>query len=276
MFKSWVSNAFGCGVVRDTRARGMAMNLRLYLMVFALISVSSLHAAETQPRQPASIRFVTQHFPPFSYIEQDKVAGPARVLIDRVCQALKQPCEHQLLPWERGQRLVSLGEAEAMYVIGWNTERSQVLRFSSALLSTEYGFFVRGDDPLHQLTPGSLQGYQIAALGTSNTSSSLQSLQQQGYSFDIIDVTDSQTAFRLLSVGRVDAVYSNREVGRAIIRELQLDDLHYALVHRKLDYFVGFNTETVPQTWVDSFNKQLQALQQQGEAQRILNRYGLH
>lgn len=250
--------------------------LHLGLLLLSLISINLLQAADLPAPQHAPLRFVTQHFPPFSYIEQGQVAGPARVLIDRVCQALAQHCEHQLLPWERSQRLVALGEAEALYVIGWNQERSQALRFSTPLLSTEYGFFVRGDDPLQQLSAQALRGYRVAALGASNTWSSLQELQlEQERGFEIIDVTDSQTAFRLLAVGRVDAVYSNREVGQAIIRELQLTGLNYALTHRKLDYFVGFNAVTVSQVWVDAFNSQLQRLQQQGEARKILDRFGL-
>ncbi len=134
---------------------------------------------------------------------------------------------------------------------------------------------VQGDDPLHQLSSEALTGYQIAALKASNTLSSLRALQQQGHQFEIIEVIDSESAFRLLSVGRVTAVYSNREVGQAIIRQLQLPELSYALRHRQLEYFVGFNPERVSQAWVDGFNHQLQRLQQQGEAQKIFKRYGL-
>lgn len=248
---------------------------RLGLLLWALIGAGALYGADNSVPPASPIRFVTQHFQPFSYIEQGQVAGPARALIDAVCQALAQRCEHQLLPWERAQRLVGLGEAEALYVIGWNLERSQRLRFSSPLFSAEYGFFVQGDDPLHQLSSTALTGYRVAALKASNTLSSLRALQQQGHQLEIIEVNDSETAFRLLAVGRVTAVYSNREVGQTIIRQLQLPALNYALRHRQLDYFVGFNSERISQAWVDTFNHQLLRLQQQGQAQKILERYGL-
>ncbi|MEH6474022.1 MAG: transporter substrate-binding domain-containing protein [Halopseudomonas sp.] len=249
--------------------------LRQVLIFCVLFNVGVLHAADSTNSGSAPVRFVTQHFPPFSYIEQGQVAGPARALIDKVCQALAQSCQHQLLPWERSQKLVQLDEADAMYVIGWNAERSKWLRFSVPLLTTEYGFFVQGDDPLHQIDVESLVDYKVAALGASNTLNSLESLQRQGHQFEIIDVTDSETAFRLLSVGRVDAVYSNREVGRSIIRQLQLSGIDYAVMHRKLDYFVGFNAKTVSKEWLDRFNQQLQSLQQQGETKKLLERYGL-
>ncbi len=113
--------------------------LRLGVLLSALLSVGTLFGAEISTQQIPVLRFITQNFQPFSYIEQGQVAGPVRALIDSVCQELGQRCEHQLLPWERGQRLVGLGEAEALYVIGWNLERSRRLRFSSTLLTTEYG-----------------------------------------------------------------------------------------------------------------------------------------
>ena len=225
--------------------------------------------------QPQSIRLVTQHFPPFSYIEQNEVDGPARALIDRVCEAIKQSCRHQLLPWERAQKLVQLGRADGMYVIGANAERDGWVDYSVPLLRTEYGFFVRGDDPLHKLDAESLGGYRVGALAASNTLNSLRTLQQQGLGFEIVELTDSATAFRMLDAGRLDAVYSNREVGRVLIRQSGYRQLHYALAHRQLDYFVGFNAAQLPPGWVERFNKALLELQRQGVHRAILKAYGL-
>lgn len=253
------------------------MNRGLVFLIL-LCGVFGYHAvnAETvdQPA-PAPILFVTQHFPPFSYIEQGQVAGPARVLIDRACQLMQQRCHHDLLPWKRAQKLVLLGSAEGMYLIGKNPERSRTLSFSAPLLTTEYGFFVKGDDPLHAIRPDTLENYKVAVMDGSNTLASLQALKQQNYRFEIIEVTDSQTAFRLLAAGRVEAVYSNRDVGRALVSQLQLQDLHYAASHRQLDYYVGFNPDLISDEWVTEFNHQLETLRQQGETAKLLQRYGI-
>ena len=54
----------------------------------------------------------------------------------------------RLLPWRRAQQEVEDGKAQGMFVIGWNAERAEWLHFSPALVNTEYGFFVRDDNPL--------------------------------------------------------------------------------------------------------------------------------
>ncbi|MEH6651884.1 MAG: transporter substrate-binding domain-containing protein [Motiliproteus sp.] len=258
---------------------------------------SPVQAAEHQTQSP--VQFVTQHFPPFSYLEQGQVAGPARALIDLVCQQMGITCQHQLLPWGRAQRLVQKGELDGLYLIGWNPERSKDLYFSVPLLSTEYGFFVRGDDPLHQTSVEALSGYRVAVLGVSNTLNSLKTLQQSSAAllhpavseaaasapktgsedsplpFEIIEVTDSETAFRLLNAERVDAVYSNRAVGQALIRQLQQKDVHYAISHRRLAYYVGFNREQISLEWLQQFNRHIEQLQQQDKLAPILQSYGL-
>lgn len=237
-------------------------------LLLSLLSSSQLQA-ETL------VRFVTQHFPPFSYIEQGEVAGPARALIDRACEATHVACVHQLLPWQRAQKMVQLGRQDAMYVIGANAQRDRWVLYSSPLLTTEYGFFVRGDDPLHTVSAESLKGYRVAALAASNTLVSLQRLRSQGMAFEIVAVSDSETGFRLLDIGRVHAVYSNRDVGYSLIRAGGYQDLHYAVSDRRLDYYIGFNPEQVEIEWLDQFNQQLQKLVESGETDRILRRYGL-
>ena len=235
-----------------------------------LLGSCAVTAAEAE-----TVRFVTQHFPPFSYLQQGQVEGPARALIDKACELLEQRCEHQLLPWERAQKRLQLGHAEGMYVIGWNPQRAEQYRFSIPLLSTEYGFFVRGDDPLHRIDVQALAGYQVAAMAASNTLTSLQGLQRQGHGFEIIEVNDSATAFRLLAAGRVHAVYSNREVGHALIRQHRYDELHYAVAHKQLDYFIGFNPDQVSDVWLARFNQHLQQLHTDGTARQLLRRYGI-
>ncbi|RDE22539.1 hypothetical protein DV711_08065 [Motiliproteus coralliicola] len=242
---------------------------------FVLTLLISLSLLSSPLQAETLVRFVTQHFPPFSYIEQGQVAGPARALIDRACEATQVTCVHQLLPWQRAQKMVQLGRQDAMYVIGANPERDRWVLYSRALLSTEYGFFVRGDDPLHSVTAESLEGYYVAALAASNTLKSLQRLRDQGMKFEIIEVNDSQTGFRLLSVGRVNAVYSNRDVGHSLIRAAGYDQMHYAVADRRLDYFIGFNPELVEADWLAKFNQQLKLMAESGETERTLKRYGL-
>ncbi|WP_207062621.1 ABC transporter substrate-binding protein [Motiliproteus sp. SC1-56] len=232
-------------------------------------------AAGDEAPLPERIRLVTQEFPPFSYLEDGEVAGPARVLIDRACELIKVTCEHSLLPWGRAQALTRSGEFDGMYVIGFSEARSRWLYFSTPLLETEYGIFVAGDNHLLYAAPGDLQGYQVGVYGPSNTSRTLSLLRGEEPLFTVEMSPNNETGFRQLSVGRLDAVFSNREVGLAVMRRLGLTDIRYAGPVRKLDYYVGFSRQTLSREFNLAFSRAYQQLEARGTVRDVLMAHGI-
>src|SRR5712691_9227977 len=111
-------------------------------VLFSIWALSLTAAAVTQ------LTFNTQDFAPFNYEVNGVVSGPAADVIRKVCAEMKIDCPMTLLPWRRAQQEVEEGKINGMFVIGWNAERAKSLYFSPPLLETEYGFFVRDDNPL--------------------------------------------------------------------------------------------------------------------------------
>lgn len=246
-------------------ARPLLLSLALLLGGSAAAGTASL---------PPVVRLVTHDFPPFTTLEAGEPRGPARELIDRVCAELGIRCEHRLLPWPRGQKLVQLGEADGMYVIGFNPERAEWLHFSTPLLTTEYGFFVRDDDPLQYRGPTDLRGRHLAVYGPSNTARSLDRLREQG-EFSVEASPDNEAGFRQLGAGRVDAVYSNREVGWAVVRRLGLAHVRYTGPDRHLKYYVGFSRRTLGPDFNQAFSDAYKRLQERGVVREVLMRYAI-
>jgi polar amino acid transport system substrate-binding protein len=103
----------------------------------ALLSiVIALLAASTRPFGAAELIFVTQEFAPYNYTENGVVAGPTA------------ECPMRSLPWRRAQQEVQEGKAHGIFSVGWNAERAKWLWYSPPILDSEYGFFVRDDNPL--------------------------------------------------------------------------------------------------------------------------------
>ena len=98
----------------------------------------------------AELKFNTQDFAPFNYEINGVVSGPAADIIRKICGEMKIDCSLHLLPWRRAQDEVVNGTAHGLFAIGWNEERAKTLFFSPPLLNTEYGFFVREDNPLRK------------------------------------------------------------------------------------------------------------------------------
>lgn len=73
----------------------------------------------------------------------------------------------------------------------------------------------------------------------------------------------------------MDAVYSNKDVGNHLIKQLGLTNLRYAGTEHVTQYYIGLSKQYVEKAVVDRFNAALVALYRRGEAQAILRQYDL-
>lgn len=187
-------------------------------------------------------------------------------------------CTFDLLPWNRAQREVEEGKAQAMFLIGRNAERENWLYFSAPIVETTYGFFVPADDPLLYQKRADVSGYTVGVFGPSNTARSLErirdQLRQAGHPPITIEMRpDDESGFRKLSLKRVQAVYSNHDVGNAMIAQLGLKNIRYAGFDERLFYYIGFSKKYADKSAVDQFNAVFLRLHQQGLIGKILADY---
>ena len=160
-----------------------------------------------------------------------------------------------------------------MFVIGWNAERAKSLHFSPPLLVTEYGFFVRNDSPLTFKQNTDVKGYTVGVFGPSNTATALEKIKAEVKDLAIDMTPDDEAAFKKLSLGRVDAVFSNRDVGYDLVRTLDIKNVRYAGRQQSLKYYIGFSQKFTDKKVVDQFNVTFRTLHQQRVIQEILARY---
>ncbi len=219
--------------------------------------------------------FNTQDFAPFSFNFNGAVSGPVANIIRIICKEMKVSCTFRLLPWKRAQNEVKNGLSHGMFVIGWNKHRNSWLHFTPPIIDTEYGFFVRDDNPLNFKELSDVKGYVVGVYGPSNTSDSLKNIKKKIHDLTIDQRTNDESGFKKLSKGRVDAVYSNKDVGNEIIKRLHLKNIRYAGKQRKVIYYIGFSKQYTDKSIVDEFNAIFIDLHQRGIIQNILNKYSM-
>jgi polar amino acid transport system substrate-binding protein len=229
----------------------------------------------TNAAQAVELKIHTQDFAPFTYAIDGVVSGPAAELIRKICDEMQITCSFNLLAWKRAQEEVRLGKAHGMFVIGWNAARAEWLHFTPPILYTEYGFFVRNDNPLQFKDVNDVKGYRVGVFGPSNTSKSLENIKAQVEDLTIDMRPNDEAGFKKLSVGRIDAVFSNRDVGHALIAKLKLTNIRYAGIQRRLKYYIGFSQAHTDKKLVDQFNATLVDLYRRGVAQAILKTYNM-
>jgi polar amino acid transport system substrate-binding protein len=229
--------------------------------------------------QAAELVFNTQDFAPFSYAIDGVVSGPGKELIQRVCKEMKADCTFNLLPWKRAQDEVRSGKAKAMFVIGWNEKRAKWLHFSPPIMNTEYGFFVRKDNPLSYKQPSDIQTLTVGVYGPSNTANSLEKIKKQMQEQKLTPIKidmrpDDEAGFKKLASGRINAVFSNRDVGFALLAKLNLKDaVRYAGPSKSLKYYIGFSQEHNDKKVLEQFDAAYLALYKAGVIKEILDRH---
>ncbi|PYM15519.1 MAG: ABC transporter substrate-binding protein [Candidatus Rokuibacteriota bacterium] len=228
----------------------------------------------TDPAAATELIFDTQDFAPLNYEVNGVVSGPGADVIRRICADMKITCPMRLLPWRRAQQEVFEGKAHGIFLVGWNAERARWLSFSPPLLNSEYGFFVRDDNPLRFTQNSDVKGYLVGVYGPSNTATSLEKIKADLGGDLTIDMTpDDESAFRKASLGRVKAVFSNRDVGYDLIKKLGITNLRYTGRQQALKYYIAFSQKFADKKLVDQFNETFRTLHKQGVIQEILGRY---
>lgn len=250
---------------KDAWVHGSIRRILLPLITFFMVATC----------QANELVINTQDFPPFTYMKDGEVAGPAVDIIKAVCKEMGQPCNINLMPWPRAQHEVKTGKAQALFVIGWNPERATWLEFSLPIFNTEYGIFTHVNNPLIFKEISQLKGYSVAVYGPSNTLTTLEKIKKTVPGMKIDMTPDDIAAFKKLDADRVKAVFSNKDVGIALLKQLELKNVRYAGMQSKLNYYIAFSRANSPKGTVDKFNEVYKKLYQSREIQKLLKGYGM-
>lgn len=242
------------------------------IFIACLITCSMLSTAEAK----LNVKFATQDFYPFSYKQNGVVVGPGAEIIRTICNRINAECTITIQPWRRSMSMIKKGKTQSIFMVGKNKEREKWLIFSPAIISTEYGFFECTESPINYKDLQSLTGKTIGAYGPSNTSYQLEKLVQPMNQAITVDLTpDDITQFKKLSRCRVDAVYSNRDVGIATIQKLNAHNIRYVGTEKKLNYYIAFSKKNTPAAFIRKFNSKLNEMKKSGELKIILDKYKL-
>src|SRR5262249_49730855 len=133
-------------------------------------------------------------------------------------------------------------------------------------------FFVQADNPL-KFTQNAVKGYVVGVYGPSNTATALEKIKSEVRDLTIDMTPDDKAAFRKLGLGRVKAVFSNRDVGYDVAKHLAITNVRYTGRQQSLKYYIGFSQKFADKKLVDQFNAAFRALHRQGVIQDILTRY---
>ncbi len=220
------------------------------------------------------LNFATEELPPFNYTKNGLPAGPAVELVNIVCRKLQKKCSIEIYPWRRAEAMIKSGKVEGIFSVGWNKPREEWLYYSTPVFATEYGFFECNKTKLDFQNPSSLNGKTVGVYGPSNLSYQLEQFNKKMGSVLKIEIfTDNPSLFRKLSRCRLDAVYCNKEVGIKTIRQMDLNNISYSMMNKKINYHIGFSRVSTSRDQFIQFNKILIEMKKNGELKKLANKH---
>ena len=217
------------------------------------------------------VKLACTSFPPFKI--QDETGQRLGIDVDVARMALEvagYKAEFSFYPWKRTVRMAEQGEVDGLCGCSYLPAREAAFVFSDILGIHSQGVFLAHQaerkqiaslDDLAGLAVGAVRGYAV-----------IQDL--KGLNIEVFEVNDDHQLLRMLMAGRVDAVYTYRDI---LLYNYALSgtrgDIHYYEISSQPYYLcLSRKTEGVEEM-VKQFNRSLRQLRYDGRYQQIWDSY---
>ena len=239
------------------------------------LALASLHAGADTTQPP--LKFYAEPFPPFSYEENGKPAGPLVEVVQAVCHSANLPCAIEIIPWRRIMKLADAGMLDGVCMVARIPEREQVFFITDDVALSSFTFFTQQVSQFKYRQPHDLDGSTIGVYGPSGTSATLEELNKDAGAKVELEV-DNVTALRKLAAGRYGvrgAILINRDVARVLITENGIEGVVAAGDAKIISYAIGLSRAAMDVQRAELFNAKLRALKRAGVVRGILQKHGI-
>lgn len=212
-------------------------------------------------------------YPPY-YGKSLENGGPITEIIIKAYNKVGFEVELKFVPWERGLQGAKEGIYDGIFTAWYRKEREQWFVFSAPLPPNEVGFFKRAGENIKFDSFEDLKHYRIGVVQGYSNPSSFKEANLKTYAVK----TDKQNLLKL-AVGRIDLAYTDKALGRYIIRTealqhiKQLEWIDPAV--EVLNQYLMLSKKTKDfKIKVEAFNLGLKKLSESGEMNKILAKHG--
>ena len=239
-----------------------------------LILLSLFIAAAPAGAGERKIHVVTLDFPP--YVRENL---PGKGWAWKICETILieagyQP-ELQILPWARAVTLTRDGLVDALYLANINEERRQWAVFSEPVGEEISVPFKRRDRQIAEGPVSSFDGLRIGALRGSHVSKLM-----SGQGVDVFSLVDLEQGFRMVRIGRLDLLVTDRYVGLHLLRtgmapgfQTDIEAMQTPVDRNNLHLAISRKRPGHEQLRA-AFNHGLDVLRMSGRYRKILAEYG--
>ena len=233
-----------------------------------LIAIFSILAG---PVCAASLTFTTESYPPFSFMDQDGVAGGAGVeQVNRMMKELQPDTTYTIdvLPWARALALAETQPDHCVFATARTPERENSFQWVGPLHIDRNSLVKRAGSAVQAKTLEAAKAYRI---GTQRDDYTQEILHQKGFTGIDLSASFDLTLAKLLG-GRIDLMPMSDGVVRKLLKEGQPIEPAVALSQQQLS--IACN-RSVSGTLIKRMQAALDRLSADGTRDRIYRAYGI-
>ena len=245
--------------------------LRNLLLALALTPLLALAGTAGMARAETPVKLACTSFPPFKI--QDETGKRLGIDVDVARAALKHAgyqAQFSFSPWKRTLKLAELGEVDGLCGCSYLPEREEKFVFSDILGIQSQGVFLAQKAEKKQIAHlDDLAGLRVAAVRGYAVIEDL-----KGRNIEVFEANDDRQLLRMLMAGRVDAVYTYRDI---LLYNYALSgaqgDIHYYEISSQPYYLCLSRTNERAEQLAKDFNRGLRQLRFDGRYREIWESY---
>lgn len=220
---------------------------------------------------PASLRLLTEEFPPINFSENGKPRGLTVEIVQAIQQRLGQDLPIEVLPWARAFREAQERTPTALFATARIPEREALFQWVGPLVQFRSTVYARAGVPVQTRTlDDARHASRILVVRDWYTA---QQLRTEGFR-NLQTVSDPVQGVRMLMAGRApllagERVSMPRTLALAGVKSSQIRELFSFAVN---DGYIAFSLST-PKATVAAWQARLQELKRDGTFQAIYKRW---
>lgn len=221
------------------------------------------------------LQLYTEHMPPYSYLEQDKVDGINVALLRQLCERTQVKCQFELLPWPRAFEQAQQQPMSGVFSTSRNEAREALFQWVGPLASDwGYLFRLRGRA---EVNPADLEEAKAFRLAVARGDVYESYFKERGFQYGInmLDFATKSEPVPLFLAKRIDLLVGSRRSVRSWLQQHGADE-DSAEAWLKLedvgDNYLALHPNT-PASLVQRLQQELDRMQQEGVVLQLIQHY---
>ena len=216
----------------------------LVTFLSVLVALLSFFTACGNNPPAATLRIITEEFPPFNFTDKDgKIVGQSTEIVRQILQKTGTSTNIEMMPWSQGYELVQTRPNTALYSTSRMPEREDLFKWVGPIGSEENYFYVKRDSTLSLTTLE--QAKAVKSIAVYRNDSNHLYLKGQGFTNLDISENDSECLRKLIN-GEVDVWLGPSKALPYIAAKVQVDPtlVKSIMYVRPIQWYIAFNKTT--------------------------------